>query len=117
MHRGVQALISWIGEHPGFPGLRVDPPATAPELATLEEAISSPLPSDLRLLVGHWNGGALPTGTLLRVGDEGPSSVLSALRALAARLGRPPNDPELPLPYFLGSDGALLAFDRSAAPI
>lgn len=116
MHRGVQALISWIAENPAFPGLHVNPPASAGALATLEEAITSPLPSDLRLLLGRWNGGGLPSGTLLHAG-EGPQSVLGALRDLAGRLGRPEDDPELPLPYFLGSDGALLAFDRSAAPV
>jgi hypothetical protein len=117
MHRGVQAVISWITENPGFPGLNVGPAATPSELNELQDAISAPLPSDLRLLLSHWNGGQLPTGTLLRAAGDGAGSILGALRELAARLGRPADDPELPLPYFLGADEALLAFDRSAAPV
>jgi hypothetical protein len=117
MHRGVQALISWILENPNFTGLQMHPPATPAAVARIEEAIASPLPSDLRLLLGRWDGGQLPSGTLLDTAETGPHSLLQALAELGRRLGRPAEDPELPLPYFLGSDGALLAFDRSAAPI
>jgi hypothetical protein len=117
MHRGVQALISWVAENPNFKGLQVQPPAAPAELNHIEEAIASPLPSDLRLLLGRWNGGQLPNGTLLHAAETGQGSLLQALRELGERLDRPAQDPELPLPYFLGADGALLAFDRSAAPV
>lgn len=117
MHRGVQAVITWIAGNPGFPGLSVGGPAGQAELTQVEDAITSPLPSDLRLLLGRWNGGRLPSGTLLRAGAAGPGSMLGALHDLAQRLARPADDPDLPLPYFHASDGALLAFDRSAAPV
>jgi hypothetical protein len=117
MHRGVQAVISWISENPNFPGLAVGQPAAPAELSEVEDAIVSPLPSDLRLLLGRWNGGRLPTGTLLRAGGNAAGSILAAMHALAQRLGRPADDLEVPVPYFVTGDRALLAFDRSAAPV
>jgi hypothetical protein len=54
---------------------------------------------------------------LLRAGGREAGSILWAGDELARRLGRAADDPELPLPYFVGADGALLAFDRSAAPV
>ncbi len=117
MHRGVQAVISWVSENPGFPGLDMADPASPAALGEVEDAIVSPLPSDLRLLLSRWNGGRLPTGTLLRAGGTDAGSILGAMQELARRLERPTSDPELPLPYFLAADGALLAFDRGAAPV
>ena len=117
MHRGVQAVISWISEHPSFPGLRVSEPASAAELSQVEETIASPLPSDLRLLLGRWNGGQLPSGVLLRAGGDQSDSIAAAMLSLSRRLGRKADDSELPVPYFITADGAMLAFDRSAAPV
>lgn len=117
MHRGVQALLSWIGENPGHPGVRLAGPAQPSELTEVEDRVLSPFPTDLRILLVQHNGGQLPSGTLLRAGGDGPGSILGELALLATLFGRPPDDPELPLPYFRSSDGALLAFDRSAAPV
>jgi hypothetical protein len=117
MHRGVQSLISWIAGNPRFPELSVVGPATQQELAEVEDKLSSPLPSDLRLLLGHYNGGSLPSGTLLRAGGSGANSMLGGLYELAARWGRPPDDPELALPFFRTAEGSTLAFDRGAGPV
>ncbi|MFI5307126.1 MAG: SMI1/KNR4 family protein [Polyangiales bacterium] len=95
----------------------MESPAGPADLAEVEDALVSPLPSDLRLLLSYGNGGRLPSGTLLRVGGAAEGSVLGALRALAERLGRTADDPELPVPYYLTHDGPLLAFDRGAGPI
>ena len=117
MHRGVQALLSWIGENPGHPGVKLAGPAQPGELVEVEERMFSPLPTDLRMLLAQHNGGTVPSGTLLRAGGNAPGSILGELERLAALFGRPSDDPELPLPYFRSNDGALLAFDCSAAPV
>src|SRR4051812_48042451 len=112
MHRGVQAVIAWILEHPQFSGITLEKPATPQQLTVVEDAVMSPLPSELVVLLSRWNGGELPSGTLLRAGDTGPDSILFALGELATRSGRSPQDIELPLPYFRTKEGPLLAFDR-----
>ncbi len=117
MHQGVQALISWISENTGTAGLSLRGPATVAELNQVEDALMSPLPTDLRLLLGRWNGGQLPSGTLLSAGGEGEDSMLGALQGLARKAGRPKGDAELPLPYFRTVDGPLLSFDRGAGPV
>ena len=113
MHRGVQALLSWIVENPDFPGLRLAGPAGPLELPEVEDRVLSPLPTDLRMLLSQHNGGALPTGTLLRAGGGGADSILGELERLAQLFGRTSDDPELPLPYFRSHERALLAFDRA----
>jgi hypothetical protein len=117
MHRGVQALISWISVNADNPKLSLQGPATVAELNEVEDALVSPLPSDVRLLLSRCNGGQLPSGALLHAGGRGEGSMLGTLAQVAERLGRPANDPELPLPYFRTNDGPLLAFDRSAGPV
>lgn len=116
MHRGVHDFIAWVNGHPGFPGLALAPPAGAIELARMEDEIASPLPADLRLLLTHHDGGTLPSGRLLSARD-GDGSMRAGLARLAAQMGVPRDDPEVPLPFFEGSDGAVLAFDRSAGPV
>jgi hypothetical protein len=117
MHRGVQAVIAWIVEHPGTRGMALNPPATPQQLTVVEDTVRSPLPSELVVLLSRWNGGELPSGTLLAAGEPRPNSILGALRELAERSGCSPEDIELPLPYFRTKDGPLLAFDRSAGPV
>jgi hypothetical protein len=117
MHRGVQSLISWIADNPQFPDLAMQGPASPQELTEVEDALMSPLPSDLRLLLSRCNGGSLPSGVLLRAGGSGQDSLLGGLRELAARSGKGPDDPELPLPFFRSTEGSTLAFDRGAGPV
>lgn len=117
MHRGVQALLAWLSDNAGHPGVRLEGPAEPSALAEVQDGVMSPLPTDLCLLLGRHNGGIVPSGQLLRAGGRGADSILGALDELATRLGSAPGDPDLPLPYFRSNDGAVLAFDRSAAPI
>jgi hypothetical protein len=117
MHRGVQAVTAWILENPGFPGIEMRSPAGPAELGELEDALVSPLPSDLRVLLGRWNGARLPSGRLLHAGGFDGDSVLGVLQELAKRRERPADDPELPLPFFRTKEGPLLAFDRGAGPV
>ena len=117
MHKGVQRFIAWIRENPHFPDLVPNPPATAADLAIVEDAIASPLPIDLRLVLGRHNGGRFPSGQLLSAGQSDDNSMGRTLSELADRLRRPVRDPELYLPFFRSNDGGLLAFDRSAGPV
>jgi hypothetical protein len=117
MHRGVQALIGWILENPGFSGIEMGSPATPAALGEVEDALVSPLPSDLRVLLGRWNGARLPAGKLLHAGGSDDDSVLGALHEIAKLHERPVDDPELPLPFFRTKEGPLLAFDRGAGPV
>jgi hypothetical protein len=87
------------------------------DLALVEERIASPLPADLRLVLSRHNGGALPSGQLLRAGDSGPESMLAVADELAERLEKPVRDPELLFPFYRSDDGGILAFDRSAGPV
>ena len=117
MHRGVNDFITWVEQNPGFEGLNLNPPCTAGDLAAVEERIASPLPADLRLMLQRYNGGAFPSGQLLKASDGGPDSMLEALEDLAKRLKMSVRDPELLLPFFRSDDGGVLAFDRSAGPV
>jgi len=117
MHRGVHEFIRWIDEHPDFPGLKLNDPASNADINHLEHQIGTPLPSDLRLVLFRFNGGAIPSGVLLSAGGPGGHTIESALRKLAQRLERDFLDPDLLLPFHRNTDGAMLAFDRSAGPV
>ena len=77
-------------------------------LSEVEDALVSPLPSDLRVLLGRWNGGGLPAGKLLHAGGFDAESMLGALQEIAKHQSRPADDPELPLPFFRTKEGPLL---------
>jgi hypothetical protein len=117
VHRGVQAVLSWIAEHPSSRAVRMGERAQAADITAIEDATRSPLPSDLKILLGCHDGGSLPSGTLLRVGAAAEHSILGELAKVAERLGRPASDPELPLPFFVTAEGSWLAFDRGAGPV
>lgn len=118
VHRGVQALVGWIDSHNGKAGVTMRPPALPPHLAALEDVLLSPLPSDLRMLLGRHDGGRLPSGVLLSAAPSaGADSILETRGALAKQMGRRADDPELPLPFYRSDEGAVLVFDRSAGPV
>ena len=117
MHRGVQDFIAWIEQHPHLGGLTRAAPATAAELALVEERIASPLPADLRFVLSRYNGGELPSGQLLSAGEGSPDSMLAVADELAERLHMPVRDPDLLFPFYRSDDGGILAFDRSAGPV
>jgi hypothetical protein len=117
MHRGVQAVISFISENPRFTDVSLAPAASPGELTEVEDMLRSPLPSDLRVLLSRGNGGSLPSGQLLHAGGTGPGDLLGGLAELSRVLSRPLDDSELPLPYFRTKEGSLLAFDRGAGPV
>lgn len=117
MHRGVQDFIAWVEQHPKLAGIARSAPATAMDLAAVEERLASPLPADLRFVLSRYNGGELPTGRLLSAGDNEPDSMLAVGDELAKRMGRATRDPELLLPFYRSDDGGILAFDRTAGPV
>jgi hypothetical protein len=122
MHRGVQDFISWIAQNPepgisAGRGLAAATPATAVELAAVEERIASPLPADLRFVLSRYNGGEVPSGQLLSAGDGAPESILSVADELSKRMSKSLRDPELLLPFYRSDDGGILAFDRSGGPV
>ena len=117
MHRGVHEFIAWVEQHPDLAPLQLTPPATAMDLAVVEERIASPLPADLRFVLSRHNGGALPSGQLLSAGDTGADNMLAVADELAVRLRKPVRDPELLFPFYRSDDGGILAFDRSAGPV
>ncbi len=117
MHRGVEDFMRVVRSQGEALGIRPNPPATAAELSHLEHQIGSPLPTDLRLALSKFNGAALPTGTLLGVGQPLGETMEASLKELAERMERSFLDPDLPLPFHKNDEGALLAFDRSAGPV
>ncbi|HJL17885.1 MAG TPA: SMI1/KNR4 family protein [Sandaracinaceae bacterium LLY-WYZ-13_1] len=117
MHRGVRELIRWVKEHDGSELVKVHRPAQAVELAALEHQLGAPLPADLKLVLGVFDGGRLPNGVLLGA-QPGPGDTIEAgLKAMAAEHDVSFLDPELLLPFHRTEAGSYLAFDRSAAPV
>ncbi|MCS6799801.1 MAG: SMI1/KNR4 family protein [Myxococcota bacterium] len=116
MHRGVARLLRWIDENRDARGLSLRPAASAAEISALEHALGAPLPADLRLVLSRFNGGQLPTGTLLSAGT-GPGTMHEALRRFAEREGLDFLDPEVPLPFLRTDEESLLVFDRSSGPV
>ena len=97
--------------------LKVLGPAQAKQVTALEHQLGTPLPADLKLVLGVFDGGQLPNGTLLSA-QPGPGSTIEAgLKALAEDADVSFLDPELLLPFHQTEAGSYLAFDRSAAPV
>lgn len=116
MHRGVRDFIGWIEKQRGTDLVRMNPPATTAELAEIETALGSPLPTDLRLVLVRFNGGDLPNGQLLPAGI-GPGSIGATIREYAGKVDADFLSSEILLPFFRTDEGSLLAFDRGAGPV
>lgn len=118
MHRGVRELVRWLEDHKADPGVTLQPPARMVDVQALEQDLGSPLPDDLRLVLGRFNGAALPGGAVLLTAAPGPGSTIEAvLKELAAQRAVSFLDPDLLLPFGKTEHGSVLAFDRSAAPV
>ncbi len=116
MHRGVRELIEWVEKKRDTDLVRVNPAATATELAEIETALGSPLPTDLRLVLVRFNGGELPNGQLIPAGI-GPGTMGATIREYAGKVDADFLSSEILLPFFRTDEGSLLAFDRSAGPV
>jgi len=117
MHRGVRELIRWAEQNNGQTGVALRPPAQTGDLHTMEQEIGSPLPADLRLVLGRFNGAQLPSAVLLTAAQGPGATIDAALRQVATQREVSFLDPELLLPFARTEHGSVLAFDRSAAPV
>src|SRR5690606_35204798 len=119
MHRGVREFIRWVQEQTaaGSETVKVLGPAQQKQVTPLEHQLGTPLPADLKLVIGVFDGAQLPNGVLLGA-QPGPGSTIEAgLKALAEDADVSFLDPELLLPFHRTEAGSYLAFDRSAAPV
>jgi hypothetical protein len=116
VHRGVREFVQWLEQNRDEPDVKLSPSASAHDLSSLEQQLGVPLPTDLRLVLTRFNGGVLPSGTLLP-GGVGPGTIEGEVRKFAEAQGADFLDPELPLPFCRTAEGSLLCFDRSAGPV
>jgi hypothetical protein len=118
MHRGVRELVRWLEDQKGAGSIKLQPPAKATDVQALEHDLGSPLPADLRLVLGRFNGASLPGGAVLLTAAPGPGTTIEAvLKELAAQKAKSFLDPDLLLPFGRTEHGSVLAFDRAAAPV
>jgi hypothetical protein len=117
MHRGVRELIRWAEQNDMKDGVALRPPAQAGDLQALEQELGAPLPSDLRLVLGRFNGAQLPSGVLLTAAQGPGATIDAALRQVASQREASFLDPEALLPFVRTEHGSVLAFDRTAAPV
>ena len=117
MHRGVRDFVRWVEEHRSDEGISLCSPANAKDLQAIEHQVGSPLPADLRLVLGRFNGCITPAGTLLTAAPGPGSTIEAALKEIAKTTESSFLDPDLYLPFHRTEHGTFLAFDRSAAPV
>lgn len=117
MHRGIREFIHWVRDEDHRDLVKLEQAATAKEVTALEHQLGAPLPTDLKLVLGVFDGASLPNGVLLSA-RPGPGNTIEAgLKALAEVSETSFLDPELLLPFHRTEAGSYLAFDRSAAPV
>ncbi|MCZ7684284.1 MAG: SMI1/KNR4 family protein [Sandaracinaceae bacterium] len=97
--------------------MKVHRAAAAKEVTALEHQLGAPLPADLKLVLGVFDGATLPNGVLLSASPGPGDTIEAALKELAAVRGVSFLDTELLLPFLRTELGSYLAFDRSAAPV
>ncbi|WP_157069113.1 SMI1/KNR4 family protein [Sandaracinus amylolyticus] len=117
MHRGVREFVRWMEDHREQTGLALQPPAQARDIQAIEHHVGSPLPADLRLVLGRFNGAVTPAGTLLTAAPGPGATIEAALKEVASQRAASFLDPDLLLPFHRTEHGTVLAFDRSAAPV
>ncbi|MFW6067751.1 MAG: SMI1/KNR4 family protein [Myxococcota bacterium] len=116
MHRGVRELVQWLEAHRDEPDVELARPAASSDLDAMEQQLGMPLPTDLRHVLTRFNGGTVPSGTILPAG-VGPGTIEAEVRRFAEEVGADFLDPELLLPFHRTNEGSLLCFDRSAGPV
>src|SRR5689334_6927016 len=116
MHRGVRDYIRWLEDNRTRPDVKLSAPATLGDLTGIEHETGSPIPLDLRLVLGRFNGAVTPAGVLLTAAAGPGSTIEAALKEVAAQRECSWLDPDMLLPFARTEHGAILAFDRSAAP-
>lgn len=116
MHSGVRSFVQWVDAHKDDPELELNAPASASDIAALEQMLGGPIPADLKFVLTRFNGGTLPAGTLLPAGIE-PGTIGATVREYAEAVGGDFLDSELLLPFHRTPEGSLLCFDRSAGPV
>jgi hypothetical protein len=117
MHRGVREFVRWLEDHRDSGWVRLSPPAQARDLQAIEHHVGSPLPADLRFVLGRFNGAITSAGTLLTAAPGPGATIEAALKEVAAQRESSFLDPDALLPFHRTEHGTVLAFDRSAAPI
>lgn len=117
MHRGVREFVDWMEGHRGQAGVVLNPPAQVHEVQAIEHYLGSPLPADLRLVLGRFNGAMTPAGTLLSAASGPGATMEAALLEVAGQRTSSFPDADLLLPFHRTEQGTVLAFDRSAAPL
>ncbi len=117
MHRGIREFIQWVKDEGNQELVRVERPATGKEVTALEHQLGTPLPTDLKLVLGVFDGASLPNGVLLSAQPGPGNTIEAALKAMAEAVETSFLDPELLLPFHRTEAGSYLAFDRSAAPV
>lgn len=104
-------------EHKEDGAVTLQAPAQARDIQAIEHQCGSPLPADLRLVLGRFNGAITPNGTLLTAAAGPGTTIEAALKEVAAQRSSSFLDPDLLLPFHRTEHGTVLAFDRSAAPV
>ncbi|MGE0787495.1 MAG: SMI1/KNR4 family protein [Sandaracinaceae bacterium] len=117
MHRGVREFIQWVQQAGPGAGIKIEQPASNREIIVLEHQLGTPLPTDLKLVLGVFDGAQLPNGVLLGAQPGPGNTIEAALKALAEDEDASFLDPELLLPFHRSEAGSYLCFDRSAAPV
>lgn len=118
MHRGVSELVQWLEKNREAEGVKLQAPARASDVQALEHDLGSPIPTDLRMVLGRFNGAELPSGAVLLTAAPGPGPTIeAATKEVAGQRGGEFLDQDQLLPFARTEHGSVLAFDRSAAPV
>src|SRR5688500_11261471 len=110
MHRGVREFVRWMEDHRDATVVSLQAPAQARDIQAIEHQVGSPLPADLRLVLGRFNGAGTPAGTLLTAAPGPGTTIESALKEVASLRESSFLDPDLLLPFHRTEHGTVLAF-------
>ncbi len=117
MHRGVREFIRWVQNEDNADLVKAERAATGREVLALEHQLGTPLPADIKIVLGIFDGASLPNGVLLSAQPGPGDTIEAALKELAQESDTSFLDPDLLLPFHRTEAGSYLAFDRTAAPV